>query len=160
MTADAPTARVATEADAVAIAEMHATLFSPPWCAADVAALLAHPGSVSFVAAAADGTGARAFIIGRVAADEAELLSLGVRQDARRQGLGRRLVKLLAAESARRGACRLYLEVSAENAIAIALYRQEGFTEVGRRRAYYRAPDRPPEDAIVLARNLALPPVD
>lgn len=159
MTTDAATARVATEADSVAIAEMHATLFSPPWCAADVAALLAHPGSVSFVAAA-DGTGARAFIIGRVAADEAELLSLGVRQDARRQGLGRRLVKLLAAESARRGACRLYLEVSAENAIAIALYQREGFTEVGRRRAYYRAPDRPPEDAIVLARNLALPPVD
>lgn len=55
------------------------------------------------------------------------IYDLAVRPDARRQGLGARLVARCLAEGAARG-CRLaWLQVTAENAAARALYRRIGF---------------------------------
>lgn len=66
------------------------------------------------------------------------IYDLAVRPDARRRGLGQRLVARCLAEGAARG-CRLFwLQVTAENAAARALYRRMGF-----RRGYgyhYRLP--------------------
>lgn len=91
----------------------------------------------------------------RVAADEAELLSIAVRPGGRGHGLGARL--LAAAEDAARiaGAARMILEVAAGNAAARALYARAGYAERARRRGYYRHPDGGREDALVLGRNLA-----
>jgi ribosomal-protein-alanine N-acetyltransferase len=55
-------------------------------------------------------------------------------------------MRALMAESARRGAGELFLEVSAQNSAARALYGALGATEAGRRRRYY--PDG--SDALVL----------
>jgi ribosomal-protein-alanine N-acetyltransferase len=47
----------------------------------------------------------------------------------------------------------MLLEVRATNQPALALYAQQGFAEIGRRRGYYPA-EAGREDAIVMAREL------
>jgi len=90
--------------------------------------------------------------MGRVAAGEAEVLTLAVHPAARRAGFGAALMRALMAEAARRGGSELFLEVSAGNAAARALYAGLGASVAGRRRRYY--PDG--SDALVL--RLALSP--
>jgi ribosomal-protein-alanine N-acetyltransferase len=138
------------------MARLHGGLFAEPWSAASFAELLAHPGALAFLAlapgpAAADGSPETVgFVLGRLAADEAEILSVGVARAWQRRGLGRRLVEALAGAARERGARQLYLEVAAGNTAARALYGGLGFAENGRRRGYYVHPGMPPEDAINL----------
>ena len=61
----------------------------------------------------------------------AELLSLAVAHEARRQGAGSALVRELQAEMDRRGVTALRVVVAAENATAIHAYRGCGFTDAG-----------------------------
>jgi ribosomal-protein-alanine N-acetyltransferase len=86
-------------------------------------------------------------LVGRVAADEFEVLNLAVAKAQRRRGVATQLVKV-ALESARiAGARQAYLDVRASNKGGIALYEQLGFRVCGRRSNYYRDPI---EDAILL----------
>ena len=73
------------------------------------------------------------FILGQLAADEAEILTLGVRKDMQRRGIGRRLVGGLARAAKKAEARRLFLEVGPGNAAALALYKAHGLP--GDRRA-------------------------
>lgn len=132
--------------DDAALAALHAACFTlpPPWSAADFAGLRATAGCFLIEEPAG-------FLLGRVIADEAELLTLAVDPAARRQGCGAALVATFLAEAAARGAVQAFLEVAAGNAAARALYARAGFAEVGRRRGYYRAPGQPAEDAIVMS---------
>ena len=130
-----------------ALADLHATAFAAPWSAAAIAELLAQPG----VFAEGDEDG---FILIRVVADEAEILTLAVRPQARRQGVGARLVQAAAGRAAGQGAARLFLEVAEDNAAARALYARCGFSEVGRRRGYYPSSGGGRIDALTLARDL------
>ncbi|SIO14112.1 ribosomal protein S18-alanine N-acetyltransferase [Vannielia litorea] len=132
-----------------ALAELHATCFTTPrpWRAAEFAALLARE-SVFLVA---DKAG---FALGQCAGAEVELLTLAVAPSARRAGLGRALMDRFHAEARARGASTALLEVAATNAPALALYAATGYSEIGRRRAYYHAPDGTRADALVLTRAL------
>lgn len=127
------------------LAALHARVFTTPrpWSAAEFAALLADP--LVFLLSEPAG-----FLLGRVVAGEAELLTLAVAPEARRQGTGARLVQEFLQESARRGAESAFLEVAAPNAAARALYAAAGFAETGRRRNYYRNAEGGAEDALIL----------
>ncbi len=87
------------------------------------------------------------YVVAYCAADEGEILNLGVAPAHRRQGIGRALVERVFQELAGRGVRTVYLEVRASNAAARQLYESLGFGEVARRARYYR---RPVEDAVVL----------
>lgn len=128
------------------LAEIHAEAFDAPWDAAAFRALLDQPGVIAV--AEADG-----FILIRVVADEAEILTLAVRPAARRQGLGARLTAQAAAAARSLGAARLFLEVAEDNAAARSLYEALGFQPAGRRRGYYARKDGPAVDALILALN-------
>ena len=91
-------------------------------------------------------------LIGRIAADEFEILNMAVCQAHRRSGIGSKLLESALEFSRIAGCVRAYLEVRASNAPAIALYALHGFTESGRRVRYYRDPV---EDALVLSVNLS-----
>jgi ribosomal-protein-alanine N-acetyltransferase len=56
-------------------------------------------------------------------------------------------------ETARGRAETVFLEVRVSNEVAIALYQDEGFNEIGIRKAYYPATDGR-EDAMMLALQL------
>jgi ribosomal-protein-alanine N-acetyltransferase len=69
----------------------------------------------------------------QTAADEAELLNLGVAPEARRQGVAASL--LVALCGAAKG--DIFLEVAETNAAAIGLYRKLGWVPVATRKGYY-----------------------
>lgn len=136
-----------------ALAALHVRCFTipRPWTATEFEALLAE--ATVFAASAPAG-----FALGRVAADEAELLTIAVAPEARRQGHGQRLMAAFLTLAAARGAASAFLEVAADNAAAIALYHAAGFAAVGRRRGYYRLADGSAVDALVMAKSLAAQP--
>ena len=134
------------------LAQLHAESFAAPWTESALSELLATPGTFAF--AGADG-----FIIGRAAADEAEILTLPVRPDFRRKGLGTMLVCTAAGHAHRLGSGRLFLEVALSNVPAAKLYERLGFHEVGRRNAYYALAPGKYEDALILRSNLPLSPL-
>lgn len=148
----------ATPEAAAGIAALHGRLFAPAWSVDDVRELMSHSGAASFVVHDGGGPEIAGYILGRVAADEAELLSIGVAPQHQRRGLARRLVRTLATEVGRMGAAKLFLEVSAANAPALALYTALGFERTGLRRGYYRPPGRAAEDAWLMALALGASP--
>jgi ribosomal-protein-alanine acetyltransferase len=89
-----------------------------------------------------------AFLIGRAAAGEFEILNMAVSRAQRRSGIGSKLLESALEFSRSSGGTRVYLEVRASNTPAIALYTRLGFTECGRRAHYYRDPV---EDALLLS---------
>jgi ribosomal-protein-alanine N-acetyltransferase len=138
--------------DTSSLAAVHAECFPDPWDSRAIAELLASPGSFAFTAP--DG-----FILARVAAGEAEILTLAVSPRVRRFGTGSALVAAAAAHAHRIGAQTLFLEVAAGNLPARTLYRRLGFVEAGLRKGYYVAGRSRPEDALVLRSNLPLSPL-
>jgi len=92
------------------------------------------------------------FLIGRIAADEFEILNMAVSQARRQNGIGSKLLESALEFSRITGCVRAFLEVRASNGPAIALYLRYGFTECGRRVKYYRDPV---EDAVLLSLNLS-----
>ncbi|MBA4807289.1 ribosomal protein S18-alanine N-acetyltransferase [Brevundimonas sp.] len=140
-----------TRVGPAALAAIHAQAFATPWGEAEFADLLTQAGV--FAVVEPDG-----FILIRVVLDEAEILTLAVRPDARRAGLGGRLTGQGAVEAARAGASRLFLEVAEDNVAARALYDRAGFRPIGRRKAYYAAPEGGRTDALVLGLDLAAIP--
>jgi ribosomal-protein-alanine N-acetyltransferase len=133
------------------IALMHAGLFSPSWDTKSVMATLEHPGSTALVALVGQPKQLAGFVLGQIAADEAEILSVGVAPELQRRGIGRMLVEGLARAAKRADSRRLFLEVAADNGPACALYRGLGFEEIGRRKGYYQRMGKAPVDAINLA---------
>jgi ribosomal-protein-alanine N-acetyltransferase len=132
------------------MAGLHARCFTVPrpWSAAEIAQLVTDP--QVYVLHQPSG-----FLIGRCVAGEAELLTVAVAPEARRQGLGARLVSGFVTEALVRGAEVAFLEVAEDNAPALALYHAQGFSTAGRRRAYYRTESGGAIDALVLSRPLS-----
>ncbi|NLA67746.1 MAG: ribosomal protein S18-alanine N-acetyltransferase [Gammaproteobacteria bacterium] len=91
-----------------------------------------------------------------VAAGEAHVLNICIDPSRQGRGYGRALLRSMVDAARGRGARRVYLEVRPSNPVAIALYQDEGFNEIGRRPRYYPA-DSGREDAIVMAMELLDP---
>ncbi|HIA07914.1 MAG TPA: ribosomal-protein-alanine N-acetyltransferase [Chromatiaceae bacterium] len=88
------------------------------------------------------------------AVGEAHVLNICVRGKYQRQGYGRQILSHLI-DVARVHSCdTMLLEVRPSNQGAIALYKDEGFQEVGHRNSYYPARNGR-EDALILARSIA-----
>ena len=87
---------------------------------------------------------------------DADVQTIAVAPGAQRRGIGDRLLSALLEEASRRGAHRVHLEVEADNAAALGLYRRHGFDQISRRRSYYG----PGRDALVLRAVLPPEPAD
>jgi ribosomal-protein-alanine N-acetyltransferase len=137
-------------------AVLHAESFAPrgerPWTRQDLAELLATPGAGGALLQV--GGGDAGFALWRVAADEAELLTIAVRPIYRRQGAGRQLLLAGIDHARHAGARSFYLEVGMDNPAARNLYNAEGFRVVGNRPAYYRRGAGPAVDGIVMRLTL------
>ncbi len=95
------------------------------------------------------------FAMSRLAADEAEILSIVIAPQRRGSGFGRALLAAHISQLAARGAAHVYLEVEDGNVAADRLYRHFGFREVGRRKGYYPKPDGSRTTAITMRLDLA-----
>lgn len=143
----------ATADDAALLAAMHETAFEDAWGEPEIAALLAGPGGFAVIAEEAEPAG---FILCRAIGGEAEILTLAVRPEARRRGLGRALVESAFGLAKQAGADAFFLEVAEDNAPAIGLYQTAGFRLAGRRPGYYQRQDGA-TDALVMRRWLNTP---
>ncbi len=135
---------------AAEIAGCHASLFAEAWDGPSVERLLESPASTSFVARFGNPQQTLGFIVAQLAADEAEILSLGVAKEFQRNGIARKLIDALARAAKRAEAKRVFLEVADDNIPALVLYSRVGFKEAGRRKAYYQRGNGATADALVL----------
>jgi ribosomal-protein-alanine N-acetyltransferase len=151
MSAHALKIRAVESFDLPVLAALHEACFTArwdqPWTQRAFAEVLQMPGAGACIAAV--GAEPVGFAVARVAADEAELLLIGVHPEHRRAGHAGMLLEHLVAVLQAAGAARLFLEVAEANAAAIAFYRRAGFEPVGRRAKYYAN-----QDALALVKAL------
>lgn len=82
----------------------------------------------------------------RTICQEAELLKITVRLQARRQGVGSLLLCRLLEILGKEGVHRLFFEVRSRNSRAIAFYKNAGCVIIGKRPRYY---SNPKDDALL-----------
>lgn len=100
------------------------------------------------LAGAVVGYGIMSLVVG-----EAHLLNICVAPEWQHRGYGRFLLEHFMELARERGAGQMFLEVRLSNTPAIALYRSQGFNEVGMRKNYYPG-EGTREDALILAKDL------
>ena len=138
--------------DAGAIAALHAASFRRGWSEQEVEGLLLDRQVLTHRAELRGKL--IGFIMSRLAADEAEILSVAVAARHQGRGLARKLLNLHLRRLAGLSARAVFLEVDEHNATAIRLYDRAGFREVARRPNYYPGGDGKPATALVLRRDL------
>jgi ribosomal-protein-alanine N-acetyltransferase len=138
--------------DAAAIAKLHAASFRRGWSDGEIEGMLLDRNVVAHRATI--GRHLAGFIISRVAADEAEILSVAVAQAYRGRAVARMLLRHHLGRLAALGVRSVFLEVDEGNVSALRLYRRAGFADAGRRQGYYPKADGKPAAALVLRRDL------
>jgi [ribosomal protein S18]-alanine N-acetyltransferase len=129
----------ARPSDAAAIAAIHGVSFQRGWGEDEIYRLLAEKNVVAHRATiGARGGKVIGFILSRLAAGEAEILSVAIAPAWRGRKLARPLLDLHLRRLAGLGARAVFLEVGEHNAPATRLYRRVGFREVGKRQGYYQ----------------------
>ena len=130
------------------IAELEKICFSDPWSERSIASELDN--KLAFWLVAVEGDTVAGYIGSQTVMDETDMMNVAVHPDFRRRGIAEALVNGLVEELKNNGSHCLTLEVRASNAPAIALYEKLGFSEIGRRKNYYR---NPREDALILRKE-------
>lgn len=126
-----------------------------PWSSDEFSALLATPGCFGHLLVDREHGLPCGLILLRAAADEAEILTLGVMPAHRRRGGAAWLLERAMADCRARGVQSLYLDVAADNEPARLLYERHRFVTVGTRPAYYARGAASPVAA--LAMRCAIP---
>ncbi len=147
-----PTLSEAAARDSAAMAALHAASFRRGWSDGEFERLLADRAVVAHRAMLAGAL--VGFIISRLAAGEAEILSVAVAASARGRGLAAAMLHLHLRRLAGLGAQAVFLEVDEDNVPACRLYAKAGFHEVARREGYYRDEGGRASTALVLRRDL------
>ena len=130
------------------IAELEKICFSDPWSERSIASELDN--KLAFWLVATEGENVAGYIGSQTVMDETDMMNVAVHPDFRRRGIAEALVNGLVDALKTQGSHCLTLEVRASNAPAIALYEKLGFSEIGRRKNYYR---NPREDALILRKE-------
>jgi ribosomal-protein-alanine N-acetyltransferase len=85
--------------------------------------------------------------IGWIVVDEAHIATIAIHPEFRGNGFGKKLLVETLRQSIQRGAILATLEVRDNNSLAQQMYKDFGFTTVGRRLHYYKDNN---EDAIIM----------
>ena len=89
------------------------------------------------------------FIVYRTAADEAEIITIGVNPEMRRNGIASAMIGIIEKNIKNQGVKKIFLEVASTNKPARKLYENAGYKTVGVRPKYYDG-----TDAILMAKDL------
>ena len=130
------------------VAALEKLCFSDPWSEKSIGSELENPLSLWLVA---EEEGAVWGYVGsQTVMGETDTMNVAVHPHRRNQGIATALIVGLVEELLRQGSHCLTLEVRASNETAIRVYERLGFTELGRRKNYYR---NPREDALILRKE-------
>jgi [ribosomal protein S18]-alanine N-acetyltransferase len=150
---DAAVVEPATLRDAPALAELHGASFHRGWGEGEFEGMLTERNTLVHRLRA--GRTIVGFAVSRMAADEAEILSIAVAASHRGRGLSRHLLLTHLGHLAGRGVRTIFLEVEENNQPARRLYERAGFTVAGRRERYYRQPGGEQLNALLMRRDLS-----
>ena len=95
-----------------------------------------------------------AYAVMSVAVGEAHLLTIVVPNKEQGKGYGKQMLNEMIRHAVDDNASTMYLEVRTSNKVAIQLYHERGFNELGIRSNYYPA-ENGREDALILALDLS-----
>ena len=139
--------------DAPALAQIHGASFHRGWSEGEFENMLSERNTL--VHRLRMGRKVIGFSVSRIAADEAEILSIAVAASHRGRGLSRNLLLTHLGHLAGRGVRTVFLEVEENNPPARRLYERAGFAVVGRRERYYRQDGGEPLNALLMRRDLS-----
>jgi ribosomal-protein-alanine N-acetyltransferase len=139
--------------DAPALARIHGASFHRGWGESEFESMLAERNTLAHRLRM--GRKIVGFSVSRLAADEAEILSIAVAQSHRGRGLSHNLLLTHLGHLAGRGVRTVFLEVEENNPPARRLYERAGFAVVGRRERYYRQDGGEPLNALLMRRDLS-----
>ena len=130
------------------IAALEKICFSDPWSENSIASELEN--KLAHWLVAQEGEMVAGYIGSQTVMGETDMMNVAVHPDFRRRGIAEALVKRLVEDLQAMESHCLTLEVRESNAPAIALYEKLGFSQIGRRKNYYR---NPREDALILRKE-------
>ena len=143
----------ATQRDAARLAQLHGESFHRGWGEGEFEAMLTERNTL--VHRLRIGRKITGFAVSRIAADEAEILSIAVAASHRGRRLSRNLLLTHLGHIAGRGVRCVFLEVEENNQPARRLYERSGFAVIGRRERYYREANGEQLNALVMRRDLS-----
>jgi len=143
----------ATLRDTAKLAELHGASFHRGWDEEEFEDMLSQRNTL--VHRLRVGRKIVGFVASRMAADEAEILSIALAPSHRGRGLSRDLLLTHLGHLAGRGITKVFLEVEENNQAALRLYKWAGFVVAGRRERYYRQPDGEQLNALLMRRDLS-----
>ena len=143
----------ATPRDAPSLAQLHGASFHRGWGEGEFETMLTERNTL--VHRLRMGRKVIGFAVSRLAADEAEILSIAVGSNHRGRGLSRDLLLTHLGHLAGRGVRAGFLEVEENNQPARRLYQRAGFATIGRRERYYRQPGGEELNALLMRRDLS-----
>ena len=138
--------------DLYRVSEIEAISNPEPWTYADFEDSLAKEDGTTVLLVAED-VDVIGYLVLYTASGESEIVTIGVSPEARRKGVGRRLIDEVIAFSKKSYIYieEINLEVRISNEPAIKLYESVGFSAVGKRPNFY---SNPKEDALLMKRIL------
>ena len=148
-----PLVEAATTRDAPRLAQLHGASFHRGWGESEFESMLRERNTL--VHRLKLGRKVIGFAVSRMAADEAELLSIAIDATQRGRGLSRDLLLTHLGHLAGRGVRKVFLEVEENNRPARRLYEWAGFEVVGRRERYYQQPGGEQLNALLMRRDLS-----
>jgi ribosomal-protein-alanine N-acetyltransferase len=143
----------ATLRDSHRLAQLHGASFHRGWGEGEFEQMLRERNTL--VHRLRQGRNIIGFAVSRMAADEAEILSIAIDPRHRGRGLSRNLLLTHLGHLAGHGVRTVFLEVEENNQPARQLYNRAGFTVNGRRERYYKQPGGEPLDALLMWRDLS-----
>ena len=148
-----PVVEPVTLRDAARLAQLHAASFHRGWGEAEFESMMAERNTL--LHRLRQGRQIIGFAVSRIAADEAEILSVAIDASQRGRGLSRNLLMTHLGHLAGRGVRKVFLEVEENNRPARRLYEWAGFGVVGRRERYYQQPGGEQLNALLMRRDLS-----
>src|SRR4030088_648523 len=141
----------ATLRDAPKLAQLHGASFPRGWGEGEFEAMLTERSPL--IHRLRMGRKIMGLAVSRMAADEAEILSIAVAASHRGRGLSNKLLLTHLGHLAGRGVRTVFLEVEENNQPARRLYQRAGFAIAGRRERYYRQPNGGQFNALLIRRH-------
>lgn len=142
--------RTAQARDLTGIHAIERSVFADPWSLEGFREALHQPSASVLVAVNPDDQ-VLGYAVAWCVSDEAEVANLAVAPESQGRHIGAALLDRVLQGAELVGSRSVFLEVRETNVAALGLYLSRGFTEVGRRHAYYR---RPVEDALIMRKSL------
>ena len=132
------------------MARLEQQIFPDPWSIHEIRSTLKL--SHTFCAAAREGVTFLGYFICYYVLDECEIARIAVTEDARRRGIGKKLLDGMEEMCREKEIRKIMLDVRRSNRIAVIFYEKNGFETDGERKFYYGGSN--PEDALLMSKTL------